>query len=245
MLNITLPDGSQRQFPAPLTVGEVAASIGAGLAKAALAGKVDGQLVDLSHRIEADARLAIVTDRDADGLEMIDELEAIPDKITSILKQADKIKAIAEKHANAEGMLFMGRQLNYPVAMEGALKMKEISYIHSEGYPAAEMKHGPIALVDRDTPSVFLISRGLMFNKVMSNLEEVKARGGPVIAVASERISELSRKADEVIVVPKVAEYLQPVVSNIPMQLFAYHMALLRGCDVDKPRNLAKSVTVE
>ena len=129
--------------------------------------------------------------------------------------------------------------------LDAALKMKEISYIHSEGYPAAEMKHGPIALVDRDTPSVFLISRGLMFNKVMSNLEEVKARGGPVIAVASERILELSRKADEVIVVPKVAEYLQPVVSNIPMQLFAYHMALLRGCDVDKPRNLAKSVTVE
>ena len=179
------------------------------------------------------------------GAQVVESLKELPEAVRQVLATEAQIREIAMRYCNSPQILFMGRQYLYPVALEAALKMKEISYIHSEGYPAAEMKHGPIALVDRDTPSVFLISRGLMFNKVMSNLEEVKARGGPVIAVASERISELSRKADEVIVVPKVAEYLQPVVSNIPMQLFAYHMALLRGCDVDKPRNLAKSVTVE
>ena len=146
-------------------------------------------------------------------------------------------------------MLFMGRQYMYPVALEGALKMKEISYIHAEGYPAAEMKHGPIALVDPETPSIFLTPRGSVFDKVMSNLEEVKARSGPVIAIASEgdpRAADyVSERADEVIFVPDVPEYLQPVVTAIPLQLFAYHTALLRGCDVDKPRNLAKSVTVE
>ena len=179
------------------------------------------------------------------GAQVVESLKELPEAVRQVLAIEAQVREIAMRYCNSPQILFMGRQYLYPVALEAALKMKEISYIHSEGYPAAEMKHGPIALVDRDTPSVFLISRGLMFNKVMSNLEEVKARGGPVIAVASERISELSRKADEVIVVPKVAEYLQPVVSNIPMQLFAYHMALLRGCDVDKPRNLAKSVTVE
>ena len=179
------------------------------------------------------------------GAQVVESLKELPEAVRQVLATEAQVREIAIRYCNSPQILFMGRQYLYPVALEAALKMKEISYIHSEGYPAAEMKHGPIALVDRDTPSVFLISRGLMFNKVMSNLEEVKARGGPVIAVASERILELSRKADEVIVVPKVAEYLQPVVSNIPMQLFAYHMALLRGCDVDKPRNLAKSVTVE
>jgi glucosamine--fructose-6-phosphate aminotransferase (isomerizing) len=125
------------------------------------------------------------------------------------------------------------------------LKLKEISYIHAEGYPAAEMKHGPIALVDPQTPSVFLLPRGAIFDKVMSNLEEVKARGGPVIAVACEDDEEVAARADEVIWVPEVPEYLQPLVTVVPLQLLAYHIALLRGCDVDKPRNLAKSVTVE
>jgi glucosamine--fructose-6-phosphate aminotransferase (isomerizing) len=129
------------------------------------------------------------------------------------------------------------------------LKIKEISYVHAEGYPAAEMKHGPIALVDETTPSVFLISGGPIFDKVMSNLEEVRARGGPVIAVCSdgddEVVATVSDRADEVILVPQVPEYLQPIVFAIPLQLLAYHVALLRGCDVDKPRNLAKSVTVE
>ena len=131
------------------------------------------------------------------------------------------------------------------MALEGALKLKEISYIHAEGYPAAEMKHGPIALVDPQTPSVFLLPRCAMYDKVMSNLEEVKARGGPVIAVACEGDEEAATRADEVIYVPEVADYLQPLVSVVPLQLLAYHAALLRGCDVDKPRNLAKSVTVE
>ena len=141
--------------------------------------------------------------------------------------------------------LYLGRQYLFPVALEGALKLKEISYIHAEGYPAAEMKHGPIALVDEDTPSVFLLPRGAIFDKVMSNLEEVKARGGPVIAVAHEGDEEVAARADEVICVPDVPDYLQPLVSVVPLQLLAYHIALLRGCDVDKPRNLAKSVTVE
>jgi glucosamine--fructose-6-phosphate aminotransferase (isomerizing) len=131
------------------------------------------------------------------------------------------------------------------VALEGALKLKEISYIHAEGYPAAEMKHGPIALVDEETPSVFLMPRGPVFDKVVSNLEEIRARGGPVIAVATEADGEIEERADEVIWVPDIPEYLQPLITVVPLQLLAYHVALLRGCDVDKPRNLAKSVTVE
>jgi glucosamine--fructose-6-phosphate aminotransferase (isomerizing) len=142
-------------------------------------------------------------------------------------------------------VLYLGRQYLYPVALEGALKLKEISYIHAEGYPAAEMKHGPIALVDENTPSVFLVPRGNVFDKVMSNMQEIKARGGPVIAIASEGDSEVSAVADDVISVPDVPEYLQPIVTAIPLQLLAYEIALLCGCDVDKPRNLAKSVTVE
>jgi glucosamine--fructose-6-phosphate aminotransferase (isomerizing) len=165
------------------------------------------------------------------------------------LRCNDEVRRIAEKYHTATNMLFMGRQYMYPVALEGALKLKEISYIHAEGYPAAEMKHGPIALVDEETPSIFLTPRGSVFDKVMSNLEEVKARRGPVIAIASEgdaRAADyVSARADEVIFVPDVPEYLQPIVAAIPLQLFAYHVAVLRKCDVDKPRNLAKSVTVE
>jgi glucosamine--fructose-6-phosphate aminotransferase (isomerizing) len=146
-------------------------------------------------------------------------------------------------------MLYLGRQYLFPVALEGALKLKEISYIHAEGYPAAEMKHGPIALVDENTPSVFLIPGGGVVDKVMSNLEEIKARGGPVIAIATDGdedlVNHVQARADEVIFVPQVPEYLQPLVTVVPLQLLAYHVALLRGCDVDKPRNLAKSVTVE
>ncbi len=141
--------------------------------------------------------------------------------------------------------MYLGRQYNYPVALEGALKLKEISYIHAEGYPAAEMKHGPIALVDKHTPSVFIVPRGSVYDKVMSNLEEIKARGGPVIAVVCEGDRHVARLADDVIEVPDVEDFLQPIVTTIPLQLLAYHIALLRGCDVDKPRNLAKSVTVE
>jgi glucosamine--fructose-6-phosphate aminotransferase (isomerizing) len=131
------------------------------------------------------------------------------------------------------------------VALEGALKLKELSYIPAEGYAAGEMKHGPISLIDADTPSLFLMSCSSVFDKVMSNLEEIKARGGPVIAVACEGHEDVARRADEVIYVPRVPDYLQPLVAAVPLQLLAYHVALLRGCDVDRPRNLAKSVTVE
>jgi glucosamine--fructose-6-phosphate aminotransferase (isomerizing) len=179
------------------------------------------------------------------GARMVEELHAMPDAIRRTLHCHDAVRRIAERYYHVNNCLYMGRQYLYPVALEGALKLKEISYIHAEGYPAAEMKHGPIALVDRDTPSVFLLTRGPIFDKVMSNLEEVKARGGPVIGVACEGDEEVAARVDEVIYVPEVPEHLQPLVVAVPLQLLAYHIALLRGCDVDKPRNLAKSVTVE
>jgi glucosamine--fructose-6-phosphate aminotransferase (isomerizing) len=179
------------------------------------------------------------------GKKILHDLHAMPDVLRRTLRCHDQVRRIAGKYADARNMLYLGRQYLYPVALEGALKLKEISYIHAEGYPAAEMKHGPIALVDEGTPSVFLIPRSAVFEKVMSNLEEIKARGGPVIAVATEEDEEVATRADDVIYVPRVPEYLQPLVAVVPLQLLAYHMAVLRGCDVDKPRNLAKSVTVE
>jgi glucosamine--fructose-6-phosphate aminotransferase (isomerizing) len=180
-----------------------------------------------------------------DGLEMIDELEAIPDKISAILHQTDRIREIAEKHAHADGMLFMGRQLNYPVALEGALKMKEISYIYASGHPSAELKHGVIALVKPELPSVFIAPDDAVFDKNVSNIEEVRARKGPVIAVTTEGRTELERITDDVIYIPECPTYLSPLLTVIPLQLLAYYTAVARGCDVDKPRNLAKSVTVE
>src|SRR5262249_26548748 len=179
------------------------------------------------------------------GGRMIDELRAMPDQMRQALDCHEHVRRIAQKYHHVSNVLYMGRQYLYPVALEGALKLKEISYIHAEGYPAAEMKHGPIALVDAETPSVFLMSRGPVYEKVTSNLEEVKARSGPVIAVACEGDEEIAERADEVIYVPEVPDYLQPLIAAVPLQLLAYHVALLRGCDVDKPRNLAKSVTVE
>ena len=179
------------------------------------------------------------------GQRIIDDLQALPDAVRKALECHDHVKRVAAKYADAKNVLYLGRQYLYPVALEGALKLKEISYIHAEGYPAAEMKHGPIALVDETTPSVFLVPRGNVFDKVMSNMQEIKARGGPVIAVASEGDAEVSAVADDVIAIPDVPEYLQPIVTAIPLQLFAYEVAVLCGCDVDKPRNLAKSVTVE
>jgi glutamine---fructose-6-phosphate transaminase (isomerizing) len=179
------------------------------------------------------------------GGRMLDELRAIPDAVRQTLTCHERVKEIAEKYYQVNNVLYLGRQYLFPVALEGALKLKEISYIHAEGYPAAEMKHGPIALVDAHTPSVFLIPRGAVFDKVMSNLEEIKARGGPVIAIACEGDEEVAARADEVIYVPDVPDYLQPLIAVVPLQLLAYHIAVLRGCDVDKPRNLAKSVTVE
>jgi glutamine---fructose-6-phosphate transaminase (isomerizing) len=179
------------------------------------------------------------------GTRMLVELRRMPEAIRRALGCHDEVRRIAERYHGVGNFLYLGRQYLYPVALEGALKLKEISYIHAEGYPAAEMKHGPIALVDEHTPSVFLIPRGAVFDKVMSNLEEIKARGGPVIAVACEGDEEVAARADEVLYVPEVPDYLQPLVAVVPLQLLAYHIALLRGCDVDKPRNLAKSVTVE
>jgi glucosamine--fructose-6-phosphate aminotransferase (isomerizing) len=179
------------------------------------------------------------------GAQLIEQLRALPDALRRTLQCHDDVRRIAERFRDVTNCLYLGRQYLYPVALEGALKLKEISYIHAEGYPAAEMKHGPIALVDQHTPSVFLMTRGGVFDKVMSNFEEIRARGGPVVAVATEGDSEVGDRADEVIYVPDVPDFLQPVVTSVPLQLLAYHVALLRGCDVDKPRNLAKSVTVE
>jgi glutamine---fructose-6-phosphate transaminase (isomerizing) len=179
------------------------------------------------------------------GARILKELQAMPEVLRETLKCHDQVADIAAKYQDASNMLYLGRQYLFPMALEGALKLKEISYVHAEGYPAAEMKHGPIALVDKNTPSVFLIPPGSVYDKVMSNLEEIKARGGPIIAIACEHDTRVEGKADDIIHVPSVPEYLQPIVTAIPLQLFAYHMALLRGCDIDKPRNLAKSVTVE
>ena len=179
------------------------------------------------------------------GKRIISHLRAMPDTIRQALLCNDQVKEVARKYHQATNFLYMGRGYNFPVALEGALKLKEISYIHAEGYPAAEMKHGPIALVDEQTPSVFVIPRGNMYPKVMSNLEEVKARKGPIIAIACEDDAEIRNVADDVICIPDVEDYLQPLVAAIPLQLLSYHIAVMRGCNVDRPRNLAKSVTVE
>jgi glucosamine--fructose-6-phosphate aminotransferase (isomerizing) len=179
------------------------------------------------------------------GKRLIGELRRLPDVLRQTLEVNSTVRQIAGKYCHATNVLYLGRQFNFPTALEGALKLKEISYIHAEGYPAAEMKHGPIALVDRETPSVFIMPRGFVYDKVMANLEEIKARGGPVIAIAAEGDRDVARLADDVIYVPAVEECFSPLVTNIPLQLLAYHIAILRGCDVDKPRNLAKSVTVE
>ena len=176
---------------------------------------------------------------------MLEELQAVPGQIRQSLQCHEQVRQIAEKYHHVHNFLYLGRQYLFPIALEGALKLKEISYIHAEGYPTAEMKHGPIALVDEETPSVFLLQKGGVYDKVMSNLEEIKARGGPIIAVANADDAEAVERADDVILVPEAPEYLQPLTCIVPLQLLAYHIALLRGCDVDKPRNLAKSVTVE
>ncbi len=179
------------------------------------------------------------------GSRIIQQLKEIPDIIRKTLKCHEAVKDISERYCHYENFLYLGRLYNFPVALEGALKLKEISYVHAEGYPAAEMKHGPIALVDEKTPSVFIVPRGNIYPKVLSNLEEIKARKGPVIAIACEGDTRIEQLADDVIYVPDVEDYLQPLVTSIPLQFLSYHIALLRGCNVDRPRNLAKSVTVE
>lgn len=179
------------------------------------------------------------------GQRMLQELRDLPAKVEIVLQQSEKIRQIAEKYIDAQGMLFLGRQFNYPTALEGALKMKEISYIFASGHAAAELKHGIIALVSEETPSVFIMPKDSVFEKNVSTLEEVKARKGPVIAVTTEGCTDLERIADDVIYIPEVTECLSPILASIPLQLLSYHFAVARGCDVDKPRNLAKSVTVE
>lgn len=177
--------------------------------------------------------------------EAMEELERIPDKITRILEKNDEIKALAQQYVDKKNFLYLGRGMNYPVALEGALKLKEISYIHAEGYPAAEMKHGPIALVDEDMPVVFLATHHNLYEKILSNMQEVAARKGKVLAIVSEGDTVVKKIAEHVIEVPATPNYLCPLVSVIPLQLLAYHIAVAKGLDVDQPRNLAKSVTVE
>ncbi len=173
------------------------------------------------------------------------ELEDVPEKVESLLKNADEIKTIAEKYKGASDALFLGRGYNFPVALEGALKLKEISYIHAEGYPAAEMKHGPIALVDENLPVVFVATKDAYHAKIVSNIQEIKARKGKVIAIISEGDEVIPGMADDVFVVPPADEIIAPMISVIPLQLLSYYIGVAKGCDVDKPRNLAKSVTVE
>ncbi|MBI5286495.1 MAG: glutamine--fructose-6-phosphate transaminase (isomerizing), partial [Deltaproteobacteria bacterium] len=179
------------------------------------------------------------------GREMIQELVKIPKKVEDILHQEPQIDAIARAYFHHRDFLYLGRGINYPVALEGALKLKEISYIHAEGYPAGEMKHGPISLIDEDMPVVVLAPKDRTYPKILGNIEEVKARGGKVIALVSAGDKEASKKADEVISIPPAPHFLNPILFTIPLQLLAYHIAVLKGTDVDQPRNLAKSVTVE
>jgi glucosamine--fructose-6-phosphate aminotransferase (isomerizing) len=177
--------------------------------------------------------------------ELLVELESIPAKVEKALELDEQIRAISEEFKDAHNFLYLGRGYNFPVALEGALKLKEISYIHAEGYPAAEMKHGPIALIDEEMPVVFIATRDSSYDKVVSNIQEVKARKGRVIAVVSEGDALIPQMAEFVIEVPSTDEALMPMVSVIPLQLLSYYIAVMRGCDVDQPRNLAKSVTVE
>lgn len=176
---------------------------------------------------------------------LLHELTKVPEKIERILANDALIKKVTQKYVDRENWLFLGRGYNYPTAMEGALKLKEISYIHAEGMPAAEMKHGPIALISEGLPAVFIANKGKQYEKVMSNIQEVRARGGHVIAVATEGDTDIKRYAEDVLYIPDIPECLSPLLAAVPLQLMAYHAAVLRGHDVDKPRNLAKSVTVE
>jgi len=177
--------------------------------------------------------------------EILRGLEALPAQIEKILGQNATLKKLARNYAGAEDFFFLGRGCTFPIALEGALKLKEISYIHAEGYSAAEMKHGPIALIDKKTPTVFVVPRDAMYEKTMANLAMIRARKGPVIAVATEGDTAIKKVADAVMFIPKALDLLNPILAIVPLQLFAYHIAVARGCDVDKPRNLAKSVTVE
>ena len=179
------------------------------------------------------------------GKEIVNELLLLPERVGRILKKRQEIEEIAEKYWQMPNFLYLGRGYNFPVALEGALKLKEISYIHAEGYPAAEMKHGPIALIDENMPVVVIATRDSIYDKIISNIEEVRARNGKIIAIATEGDNFIKSKVDHVFYVPPFMEMLTPILTIIPLQLLAYYIAVRRGCDVDQPRNLAKSVTVE
>ncbi len=181
----------------------------------------------------------------ATGQRMIRELKRLPDAMKMVLKRESQIKKLAEKYHRYGNFLYIGRKYNFPIALEGALKLKEVSYLHSEGYGAGEMKHGPIALINENFPTVGIAPSDSVYEKMISNLEEVKARKGPIIAIASEGDEAIKRISDDVIYIPKTLEMLTPIVSVVPLQLFAYYCSVLNGVDPDKPRNLAKSVTVE
>jgi len=181
----------------------------------------------------------------SEGIHHIKALQALPDQIESLLTKAGELEELARKYHGFANFLFIGRQIHHPLALEGALKLKEISYIHAEGYAAGEMKHGPISLIDEAFPTIALISSDASYEKMVSNIREIKARSGPMLVMTSTMTDEIPDLADDVFVIPETHELLQPILSVIPLQLFAYYCARFRGCEIDKPRNLAKSVTVE
>jgi glucosamine--fructose-6-phosphate aminotransferase (isomerizing) len=179
------------------------------------------------------------------GRELIRALQALPSQLEQVLARAGEVEALAEKYYRGPNALYLGRGVNFPVALEGALKLKEISYIHAEGYPAAEMKHGPIALIDENMPVVIIAPKDAVYSKIVSNVEEVKARKGKVIAIVTEGDTEIAKLADDTFTLPATHDLLTPILASVPLQLFSYHVAVRRGCSIDQPRNLAKSVTVE
>lgn len=181
----------------------------------------------------------------ATGQEVIDAMQKLPELVTRILESSDEIKIISDKYCHLNNFLYLGRGVNYAVALEGALKLKEISYLHAEGYPAAEMKHGPIALIDENMPVVFICPKDNAYKKIVGNISEVKARKGRIIAITNEGNKDVVEMADHIIYIPRTLDVLYPILAVVPLQLMAYHIAVLRGCNVDQPRNLAKSVTVE
>ena len=188
-------------------------------------------------------RLRVMSKRE--GQEQIEHLQRLPSQVQQILDAEEQIKEIAQAYCNDTNFLYLGRGANFPVALEGALKLKEISYIHAEGYPAAEMKHGPIALIDKNMPVVVICPKDNAYHKILGNIAEVKARRGRIIVICNEGDDEVAEMADHVITIPQTLDFLYPILTVIPLQLLAYHIAVMRGCDVDQPRNLAKSVTVE
>jgi glucosamine--fructose-6-phosphate aminotransferase (isomerizing) len=180
-----------------------------------------------------------------EGKEIVKELRSLPSKVGEILKKATQIQMIADEYSTVNNFLYLGRGYNFPVALEGALKLKEISYIHAEGYPAAEMKHGPIALIDDNMPAVFIAPRDSTYEKILSNIQEIRARRGRIIVITNDADDHLRNLSEHIIQIPSTLEFLTPILTSVPLQLLAYYMAVKRGCNVDQPRNLAKSVTVE